>query len=504
MQTATFRTSWALTLYAVLGAGCATDAMLDGGGVDAGPDVVALDGAVANVPRVEVTACRFNLSEYAAADVPFTCGDLIVYENRDTAEREIRIHFVRIGDGATDNPPAFLLTGGPGGSVEGTLLDPLPPIAVQIASAERDLILFDPRGVGRSEPRLECPLPFDREIAPGELAESQNAALLECLPRLETLADLRAYDTRALADDVDDLRRALGYSVIDLVGFSFGTRIALEVLRHHEGIRAVVLDAVTPPNVPHYLLYPRAFMQGLRELESLCEADEECGDAYSDLYSAFLTAASDLEAAPLPVPAHGFALTGAWFVEDIYVSLRQTNRLKALPRFIDAVARRDVAIVEAFYSNYSSLHQPSAMFDANGMNRSVLCSDRWPYVDDAGVEAALEGVPLIVAEHFRSSDIAPSRALCNAWPSRGLRPTDLLPVSSGVPVLLLSGELDPRTPPAMADAVAVTLSDVQNVVVPAAGHVVSSAVCTLTAILGFLADPEVQVSIRCPPIRFEI
>ncbi len=133
-------------------------------GTEDGVDGTADDtstGSLPVVPRLEPVDCRFVLDEYTHAGLDPQCSDLIVWEDEATQSRELRIHVLRFPAADPSGDPVFILNGGPGGSTEGTVLGPLPPIAVQLVTAEFDLVLLDPRGVGRSEPRLGCPLPFD-------------------------------------------------------------------------------------------------------------------------------------------------------------------------------------------------------------------------------------------------------------------------------------------------------------------------------------------------------
>lgn len=468
-------------------------------GTQAETGVGAETGLGPDVPRLEPAACRFDLQEYVDAGLQPSCGDLFVFEDRVDQAREIAIHLVRFPAQDPVGPPIVILNGGPGGSTEGTILRQLPPFAIQVASSSADVVLFDPRGVGRSMPRLGCPLPFDRHASAAELSADKQAAQAECRREYEAAGiDLAAYDTVSNADDVEDLRIAIGETALNLVGLSYGSRVALEVLRRHpEAVRAVVLDAVVPAHERHFLEYVGDFELALMGLLEACAEEPACGAAYPDLYARFLEAAAALDDEPLELPGVGSVLTGGWLVQDVYASLRRSNRHGDIPALIHAAAERDVAGVEAFYAQYSSLVTPAIGADANAMNRSVTCSDRWQYTSEAEVEAALQGVAEPIAAHFRATDFDYNLASCEQWPHADPRPGWLEPVASDVPALLLSGQFDPRTPPRMAEAAAEHLPFATTRVVGHGGHGVSVDLCALLWVLEFLADPEAPLGGSC-------
>ncbi len=451
-------------------------------------------------PRVESAPCRFELGEYGAAGLDFECFDIEVFEDRAERSRTLTLHTVRFSGGP--GVPVMILPGGPGGSIQGTVLEQLPPIAVSLVTGARDLVLFDTRGTGESLPRLSCDLPLERSVDASALAEAVVAAYEACLPPTEALVNPAAFSVETLADDVDDVREALGYETTSLVGLSYGTRVALETMRRHEThVHAAVLDAVLPPDLPHFLTYPAAMMGSLEGLEELCDADAACDGG--GLVDAFIEAVVDLEESPLPLEALELSLDGDWLIEDVYRSLLRHNRLGDIPGLIRAAQDRDVAALVAFYEMYSSLVEPSAGGDANAMNRAVTCSDRWQFVDDDDIEAALQGVPDPVAEHFRVAEFDVDRASCALWPIADLEPQTRTPVSSAVPTLLLSGGLDPRTPPTLAEHVSDSLSSAQTLTVERGAHVVSIHPCVLTAVLGFVNDPSAKVGADCSSVSIE-
>ena len=195
------------------------------------------------------------------------CGTLTVRERRGLrGGRTLRLAVAVLrSTGADPAPdPLVFLSGGPGGrSVEGT------PGRTRSAfwsrlRERRDLIFFDQRGTGLSEPRF-CPeldtavavAPY-RNLTASELEAEWVATARTCRAEMEAAGvDLTAYTSAASARDLDDLRRALGYASWNLLGVSYGTRLALEALREAPaGIRAVILDSVLPPDAPSVFAVP--------------------------------------------------------------------------------------------------------------------------------------------------------------------------------------------------------------------------------------------------------
>ncbi|MBK7895873.1 MAG: alpha/beta fold hydrolase [Anaerolineaceae bacterium] len=225
----------------------------------------------------QFTDCPFN----ASGDIE--CGFLTVPEDRSSASSptiELAVAIVAAPDGATA-PPIVYLAGGPGGSgIDDYIADPegweMPFLQ------NRDLILLDQRGTGFSEPSLDCP-----EFA--EADEQDNPDAL-CFDRLTSEGiNLMAYNTQENAADVEALRQALGIEAWDLLGISYGTRLALEVMRNHPaGIRAVILDSPFPPNADTPVDEVYSFTDALAELVADCERDDSCRENYPDLENVFL------------------------------------------------------------------------------------------------------------------------------------------------------------------------------------------------------------------------
>ena len=207
----------------------------------------------AATPRFEPGDCIF---QSPAGQEP-ECGYLIVPEDRSNPDgNTIQIAVARFKS-TNPNPPddaMIYLEGGPGGST-------LENISLSFDSlfapylADRDVIAFDQRGVGLSQPTLDCPeltdmtyAMLDQRITVDESVRLGAEAISACGARLQSDGiNLAAYNSVESAADVNDLRQVLGYDQLDLLGISYGTRLALTIMRQQpEGLRAVILDSVWP------------------------------------------------------------------------------------------------------------------------------------------------------------------------------------------------------------------------------------------------------------------
>ncbi|MFZ0545433.1 MAG: alpha/beta fold hydrolase, partial [Candidatus Promineifilaceae bacterium] len=250
--------------------------------------------AVSDPSDTEPQTVVNEAATYEASDCPFEipngydieCGYLTVPENRtsaDSAQIELAVATVYAAnqEAAANNPPVVYLAGGPGGSaLDDFVADPESWNYPFLET--RDLILIDQRGTGHSLPTLDCP---EFQTA----ADNENPDEL-CYDRLVNEGiDLTGYNTPENAADIADLREALGYPEWDLLGISYGTRLALEVMRNHpQGIRAVILDSVFPPNADTPVDEIYSVTDALAQLYADCDRDDYCRETYPDLEAVFL------------------------------------------------------------------------------------------------------------------------------------------------------------------------------------------------------------------------
>ena len=237
-------------------------------------------------------------------------------------------------------------------------------------AAGRELIFFDQRGIGLSEPALDCPAVQDlsidlldnqvggRQLSDQEAYDLVLNSFLSCGEDLEAGADLSAYNTLASAADVNDLRIALGYDQVNLWGGSYGTRLALGVMRDYpEGLRSVVLDSAYPPDVDLYLDAPKNANSAFNVLFNACAEDPVCNQNYPDLGEVFFNTVELLEARPYdtvimnPLTGESFdaVIDGETLMGLIFQLLYETELLPNLPMLIYQANQGDFEMLSRIY-----------------------------------------------------------------------------------------------------------------------------------------------------------
>lgn len=458
--------------------------------------------------RFEATSCWFKIPR----DRDMTCGYLVVPENRaKPSDRTIRLAVVIFEPDRVRHEPVVYLTGGPG---QPAYIETAQDIDSWWWFADRQpwlrgrrLVVLDQRGVGLSEPLLDCPGLYDPvgwngvvsapDILP-DLPGAQQQALEAC--RDDLLAqgvDLSAYNTRESAADVADLRRALDIDEWVLFGISYGTRLALTVLRDEpEGISAAVLDSVLPLDVDFIGESAANFQAALDRLFGDCRADAACDSTFGDLRPLVTESVRRLNAAPLPLrltapdeQAQYLHVDGMTYLWVLFDSLYDWDGIERLPLLISRTADQDYRfLVDKARSLY--LDGGDSTF-AEGMQFSVGCHEEFPFYNSEPLPSSSSLLDGWVESDFYLW-------ACPFWPSGRAEAAENQPVASNVPVLLLSGDYDPITPPVWAARAAKTLPRSQQLVFRGIGHdVVDSTDCGGEAVADFLANPFRKPSTPC-------
>jgi len=433
--------------------------------------------------RIALRPCRIKGIAGAAR-----CGTLDVAEDRAHPERRtlhLKVAVLRALAQSPAPDALFVLAGGPGQSA----LDSLGPLvdgALSTVRQDRDLVLVDQRGTGASNP-LECKLLGDDAPLPERFRDDllTPATIGACAKKWS--ADLSQYTTPIAMQDLDDVRAALGYETIDLWGGSYGTRAALVYLREHGAhVRAVVLDGVAPMQLVLPTTMARDGQRALDLLLAGCAADAACGAAFPDLRGRLDALLAQLGRAPAhPTVAH--PLTGAptavtisreGFVEALRGQLYLPDLAALMPLTIDRAARGDWG---PFVAQNAGLEGSFVRGMYLGLLFATTCAEDLPYATARELEDAARGTflgPRLALDWLRVCSVFPP-----ARPVAGFRE----PVRSDVPTLLLSGELDPVTPPSWAEAAKQTLTHALHVVVPGVGHGVTHRGCVPHLVARFIA-----------------
>lgn len=286
-------------------------------------------------PKFEPDICPFRLSE----DYPVDCGYLRVPEDRDEADSDLIALAVAILRSSNPNKapdPLIYLEGGPGGSA-------LSDVSSWFQSPfleNRDIILIDQRGTGYSRPYLGCYV--DEDVS----EESVDYARLCHEDLIAQGIRLNAYTSRENAADIADLRVALGYDEVNLLGISYGTRLALTVMRDHpQGIRSVILDSVYPPDAMGQNEQAFNFYMALKQMFTDCAADSACASAYPELETMLFNLVDAANENPIEVDGEFYS--GDDLLDLLFQALYDTNIIPYLPALIARTVDGDKELLRA-------------------------------------------------------------------------------------------------------------------------------------------------------------
>jgi pimeloyl-ACP methyl ester carboxylesterase len=397
------------------------------------------------------------------------CGTYEVFEDRARRSgRKVPIKIVvfpATGQNKASDP-LFYIPGGPGSSAT----EDAPYVAGDFAKIRerRDLVFVDQRGTGGSNP-LECTF-FDPADPQSYLGYwNPLEAVRKCRSQLETKADLRLYTTSIAMDDLEDVRSALGYGLINMIGVSYGTRATQEFLkRHSEHVRTAILHGVSLTSQ----LMPRDFPQdterALKDVIGECLADEACRTAFPDLRAEVASVREKLLRGPIetevkyPPDGQGtrrVKLSRDLAAEAVRYMLYQPSSANRLPLYLHVASQ----------GNFTPLAEAAIFFrqnivasGGNGLYLSITCAEDLPWIK--GGEGQADNTFL---GDYR---LRQQREACSVWPRSEIPKDYSAPTRSNVPTLILTGEWDPVTPPVYGETAARYLPNSLQIVVPSGGH----------------------------------
>jgi pimeloyl-ACP methyl ester carboxylesterase len=395
------------------------------------------------------------------------CGSFEVFEDRERKRgRKIALKIVVFpATGSERVPdPLFYIPGGPGSSAT----EDAPYIAQELAKIRehRDLVFVDQRGTGGSNP-LNCDFfnPADLRSYLGEYFPL--ADVRKCREQLEPKADLKLYTTTIAADDLDDVRAALGYNQINITGGSYGTRAAQVYLKLHSArVRAVILHGVSPTNQFMPRDFPQQTERALNGVIAECAADDACRAAFPNLAAEVKSVLERLLRGPVEVELKRaesirISLSRDLVAEAIRYMLYQAGAASRIPLFIHFAAQGNFRPLAEAAISY---RQQIVATGSNGMYLSVTCAEDLPLIKPG--EGERNGVNTFLGDYR----LRQQRAACALW-QRGKIPNNYAePTRADVPALILTGQWDPVTPPVYGDTAAKYLSPSLHVIVPHGGH----------------------------------
>jgi pimeloyl-ACP methyl ester carboxylesterase len=442
-------------------------------------------------PVFEAAPCTFQVPDQARVD----CGFVVVPQDRRSDPSDTIRIAVAIYHSISSTPkpdPILYLQGGPGGEAISWSVSVYESVIAPLLG-ERDFIVLDPRGVGRSEPALNCD-EFGKtylQDLQGRIPDDQRVsyykgAFLGCKNSLiQQGVKLSAYTSMDMAADARDVLLALGYQQANLYGISYGTRVAQFVMRDHsQMVRSAILDSVVP--VEMQLLNQNATVSDdiLRVLFDDCKTDSACSAAYPELETAYNQAFNQLNTEPVTVTVTlgddrklEQSINGYTFRNAILWALRTPQTISLVPQLIYRVRDGDHSTL------ILSLAFPILTFDSISMGSyiSVGCHDQ---VFAMSMETLDETV----------------YDMCELWDVKPPLPGENDPVTSEIPTLIFAGRYDPTTPPSFARQLASHLAHSYVAEIPNQGHGPSAtgvSDCPTSLISSFLADPNIAPDLTC-------
>lgn len=456
-----------------------------------------------------------TMATFAETDCPFhrggraiTCGYVVVPENRnDESGQEIRL-FLAIAHSTSQSPepdPIVFLHGGPGGQAGWYT----PAIAVNFSAAleHRDLIVFDQRGAGLSEPLLDCPEVeqalygvHGQLVVPEVWRETVEAGHRACYERLASAGtDFTRYNSAESAADINDLRLALGYDEVNLFGVSYGTRLALTTMRDYPHmVRSVILDSMVPLEVDMYATRHVNRERAFELVFSHCAADAQCADAFPQLEERFYRLVERLDSQPITLqvrnPAdsqlYDVVVDGDMLITVFFWTLYSSEAIPNLPRYVSRLERGLTTDLRELVSSYAFLSEAFS----EGASAAVWCYDEMGFSAQVPVTDTLHPRQ----QKYAAFDHAAQVDQCAVWKVGAGPEKENEPVRSAIPALILAGEFDPITPPLWGQQVAGTLDNAYYFEFPSASHgVLSARDCARAMVAAFVSAPSQEPALEC-------
>ena len=398
-------------------------------------------------------------------------GTLLVPENRsDTQSNLIELAFVRFKSTATNpGPPIVYLAGGPGGSGIGSAYAARFPLFMALREIA-DVIAFDQRGTGHSKPNLSC---YERLALPLDVAPSREAALKELLQNASGCVsywkelqrvDLTGYNTNESADDLEDLRKALGAQKISLWSISYGTHLAFATMRRHpKSIHRAILAGTEGPDHTHKL--PGNIQKHLEDLAALIKADPEIGKEIPDFLGLMKSVFDRLDAQPESVEIVDprskqkvKVIVNKFVMQFIVANNIGTTVTSRFPALFYRASKGDFTNPAQVWLNQSRSGIGSAM------SYMMDCASGQTAARGALIQKEAKVTLLEDLANFPFPDV------CQEWKAPDVGDAFRSPLRSDVPVLFISGTLDARTPVSNAEEYRPGFTNSTHMIIEGAVH----------------------------------
>jgi len=440
-------------------------------------------------PALELGDCRISAGP-GSASIAARCGTLIRPLNPSSDDAETIELRVAVIPALTLEPAAdaFVpIAGGPGMSSIHFYVGWTG--AFERVRQHRDILLVDQRGTGESAPMI-CDV--DDEIVEGAYTEEDTLRAVEdCLATLPY--DPRFFTTSVAVTDLEAVRAALGYEALNLYGSSYGTRVAQHFARRYPNrTRTIIIDGVVPPQLPLGPEIATESQHAMNRVLDRCSEDTACAGQFPNIHQDFQQLRDTLRENVIPVrvpnPVTGQVETLDFGKDHMAAAIRMFlynhRTLALLPLLIHEAADGNlVPLAAQFQMIVVSLSEALNI----GMHNAVMCTEDAPFIDFAAVDrAALD------ASYLGPLQLDAIKTMCSVWP-RGLLDDDLrLPLATDIPVLLLSGDSDPITPPRYAELAAVGMTNAWLLTGKYQGHGLGVVGCMPRVIGKFIETAQLE------------
>ena len=474
----------------------------------------ALTSKAPTEARFETASCPFQADAKVLEQV--RCGYLTVPENRAAADRrrlKLAVAIVKSLNPSPRADPIVFLGGGPGDKVVARIPGLVTNGTLQILRADRDLIFYDQRGVGFSEP-VFCPEAISGFTGvfenPAARRKHQTQVLARCGDEMRRGGyDLSQYNSIASAHDLQDLRQALGYPQWNLRGGSYGTRLALVAMRvAPEGIRSAVLEGPAPPNRAKRFNMPGDFSDVVKRISAACAAQPDCHAAFPDVDRTFWETVQALQREPRTREVTGrdgtkrtVTVTAESFATGVNTTIQR--QLAAVPLFVYAMRTANDATLVAVQQALIRSDDAIAFAANPGFAATVECFEEAPLNTDSLRQQMRRLYSPVLTDGGVFSDMSQ----CDGLHPFRAKLEDLVLVQSAIPSLILTGEFDVQTHRENGKIVKDALKHSQIVDIPGAMHNKGlNYECTRAMMRDFYNAPMQKIDESClksiPALRF--
>jgi pimeloyl-ACP methyl ester carboxylesterase len=429
--------------------------------------------------------------KHRAVEIDAECATLRRPENpSQTDGKSIDLFVVKLpSSSSTPEADAFtVIQGGPGGSSIDMAIGYR--LALDLIRTKRDVLIVDQRGTGRSN-MLQCDQPKQDQLNMSFDRELTIKLTQDCITKLKD-SNLGFYTTSVAVQDLDAVRQAAGYQSLTLYGVSYGTRVAQHYLRRFpDQTRALIIDGVVDVglNLAGSEIARRS-QDAFDGMVKRCSETPSCLQKFGDIERKFSQLRQRLVEQPVELliahPLTGKKISHTVGEADLFAAVR------FMPYATESIALLPMLIARAYDGDYAplaaqgiSLSESLGSEFATGMHNSVMCAEDAPFVDSNAEQQTAD-------TYFGSDMVNGIAAVCQVWP-RGIIDSDFRTAfDSDKPVLILSGETDPVTPPANGARAAAMFSNSKHLVVPSHGHGVIGRGCVPFLIRDFIAEANLD------------